>query len=243
MGINLIAFPFAGGSSFSYTSWLPYLDRDVHLHTFEPRGHGRNMKQEWYHSFEEEVEDAFGFVKACGTGGEPYVLFGHSMGAYILYEVYKKILGEGLRMPLGMIYSGNVAPHMNGYDKTRKDVRTLNDTEFAAYVKADGGVSDEILDVPEIREVYMPIIRNDYILIQGYEFDGTIRPFSDNIAVFYGKEDRIPLEFLTPWQKYTTKKAEISGFNGGHMFISSEAKDVVQTCMNYINTLRTTETR
>lgn len=240
MSINLLAFPFAGGSSFSYTSWLPYLKEDINLYTFEPNGHGCRLNKNSYDSFWEQIDDAVGFVKKYGTDSE-YVLFGHSMGAYVVYEVYKRICEEGFRKPLGIIYSGNIAPHIAALDMERVDVKKLTDDEFVEYVKMDGGLPDQIMDMPEIREVYMPVIRNDYILMQNYSFSGEIESFENNIAVFYGKEDRISQDMLEPWKLYTTRKANIVEFEGGHMFVSFQAQRVAEKCMEYIYSLKVRE--
>ncbi len=236
MKINLIAFPFAGGSSFAYKSWVPYLGEDTELHTFEPVGHGRRMRERQYSDFRELVQEAFEFVKKYGSERE-YVLFGHSMGAYVAYEVYRKIKAEKFHSPYGIIYSGNVPPHIRNKNFPRKNISQMSDEEFIRYIEHGGGIPSQIADMPEIRNVFLNIIKNDYILMQNYRFEGEIEKFEKNIAVFYGKKDIIPEHILFLWKKYTDKEINLTEFDNGHMFVTLDAKNTAEKCMDYISSL------
>lgn len=99
----------------------------------------------------------------------PAALFGHSMGAVLAYEV-ARLLQERGSAPAHVFASGARPPHDRGDDR----VADQDDDGVVAEMIKLGGTDAEALRDPELRELVLPYVRNDFALIEDYAHrDGT----------------------------------------------------------------------
>src|SRR5262245_10087619 len=83
--MRLVCLPYAGGTARVYSSWPALLPTNVAVYALQYPG-----RQD---RFEEPLADDIGrMVGPIATAmhpfiGDPLVLFGHSMGAFVAYEV------------------------------------------------------------------------------------------------------------------------------------------------------------
>lgn len=86
---KLICFPFAGGSSMAFNRWKQYLDSHYELLPIDYPGHGAKGQEPFANDFEKLIDSIYGEIKDTIFKSN-YILFGHSMGAWIAYEIYSK---------------------------------------------------------------------------------------------------------------------------------------------------------
>lgn len=224
--IKLFCFPYAGGSAIVYNDWKQYLDPEIELRPIELSGRGRRIHEALYQDLDEAVEDILQQIKN-EIIKSPFALFGHSMGSLISYQLAQKIKDNNLPHPQHIFFSGRSAPHVNRQDE--KKFHLLSDDDFKKEIIKLGGTSPEFFEHPELLELFLPLLKNDFKIAETEIFNGEeIHPLDVDITVFLGKEDDFTPEQCDGWKNHTAQLCNIFHFNGGHFFLHNKTERVVQ---------------
>jgi medium-chain acyl-[acyl-carrier-protein] hydrolase len=145
---------------------------------------------------------------------EPYALLGHSLGGVLAYEVARQLRAAGAPLPLRLCIVASPAPHV----PRREVVHRLPEAAFVDKVVGYGGVPQEVLDSEEMLALVLPIVRNDFKLLEQYA--GGLDPVPIPISVFGGLDDHaVPAADLLAWSAQTTKSFRCRFYPGGHFFL------------------------
>jgi medium-chain acyl-[acyl-carrier-protein] hydrolase len=224
-GVNLFCFPYAGGSAMIYHAWEKKLDRSIRLVPVELAGRGRRTGHPLYKNIGEAVEDAL--EQMAGTINEsPYALFGHSLGGLIIYELAQKIRRLGIRMPVHCFFSGKPAPHLAQY--RNKLYHLMEDEEFKKALLALGGTPREFFDNQELLDLFLPLLRNDFMLAETGKMESAVHPLPFDITVLLGKTDDLSAEQCDGWKEHTQQLCSLHYFDGGHFFLHDHGNRIVQ---------------
>jgi len=232
--IKLFCIPYAGGSAVIYSNWKSSLAPWIELRPVELAGRGRRIHDPLYNSIEEAAQDVFKSIES-EAGNCPYVLFGHSMGCMIAYELARKIRAERFPPPLHLFFSGRRAPHVTAGKE--KKLHLLNDQEFKEEILQLGGTPPEFFEHRELQELFLPLLRQDFKLTETHIFDGKLPPLDTDITVLAGKEDDLTPEECDGWKHHTSKICTIHYFNGGHFFFQKEVARITKIIGNTIQNL------
>ena len=103
----------------------------------------------------------------------------------------------------------------------------LSDEEFLERLKKFNGTPHELLDNPESRELFMPLLRADFELVDSYEYvPGQALPCP--IIAYGGLQDPdVSVEKLQAWQKHTSASCKTRMFPGGHFFVQRQGTEFV----------------
>lgn len=216
--IQLFCFPYAGGSSAAYHPWKKLLNKGIELRPIELAGRGKRIVDELYKDCTAAVEDIFEIIKDEIASGKPYMLFGHSMGCIMVYELAQKIREFKLPAPKHIFFSGKGAVHIQEPDKIK--CHLLNEQEFKEKVIELGGTPPEFFEYEELMMLLLPLLRNDFKVAETYQMNEPLRPFDQDITVFLGKEDEQTAEQREGWHLHTTETCHIHEFEGKHFFIN-----------------------
>lgn len=231
MKIKLFCLPHAGGSSSIYYSWNKYIDKSKYeLIPIEYAGHGIKLDENLNYLFDNLVNDVYNEILRSIKKDTKYIIFGHSMGAYIAFEVERKIEKKYEQKAFHMIFSGVDAPC---YWNRNKKIASLSDAEFIEQIQTFGGINDEIINSPELMKIILPILKADFYVIESmheYQEEFLINASS---TIMNGKNDRYKKENIEHWQCFSNKACTIKYYNGGHFFINDNAKLICE----YINSL------
>ena len=223
--MKLFCFPYAGGSAIMYAKWHTYIRSGIEIVPIELAARGTRMDEAVYKTFNEIIEDVLSQIIDVIRSSE-YALFGHSLGGKIAYELARKINEKGLPNPKHVFFSGRGAPYVAG--KNEKKYSKMSDEEFREEILELGGTPPELFKSPDLLEVFMPILRNDFNLAES-ELNGKIlAPFPFDISIFLGKEEDLTSDQIAGWKNFTTGNCAIYFFNGGHFFINDETEAIVQ---------------
>lgn len=215
--VNLVCFPFAGGSAAIFHPWVAQLPRHVQLLAYQPPGRSQRMAEPGCITMQEYIEDIWGGLQ--GHLEKPLILFGHSMGALIAYEVVRKLHLENPHVPVKAFFSAAKSP----WKKNRaKLISHLNDDEFINELKRKGGFPEEILNNQELMALCTPFIKSDYQLVEQYSSEET-RQLAVPATVLAGLEDEISEQELAEWENGFTESPDIHHFPGGHFFLHEHA--------------------
>lgn len=225
----LLCLPYAGGSENVYWEWKKYLKSDIHLFPIPLKGRGRRFSEPLYDTIAETVDDIFEIIKNHIYNTD-YAIYGHSMGSILAYELYYKLLDSGFNIPKHIFFSGHKAPN----DATSKNnYHTLPDSEFIQKVLEIGGTPTEVSNNNELLNLFLPILRSDFRMLNLYDFKERKEKINCDISILNGRTDSIRKVELLLWQTLAGQKCEIFEFKGDHFFINHDTKRVV----NVINSI------
>lgn len=226
--MKIFCLPYAGGSSSVFAKWKTYMSRDIEIVAPELAGRGTRFNDEKYVSIQSAADDIYSIFLKKINQNEKFAIFGHSMGCFIVYELYRRIYAEPrLRKNLVHIFmSGNYAPHLNNVHQHHTEFYKMGNEGMKHELKRLGGVSDEVLDDPLFTKYFMPIIRSDYYITETYIPEKIVK-FCCGCTVFNGVEDDLTEEDLTSWKKYSPCGFSIKNFPGNHFFINEHCDLVI----------------
>ena len=155
----------------------------------------------------------------------PYALFGHSMGAWLAYELCHQLRRNMQPMPRRLMVSGRRAPHL---PPRRSPLRGLGDAELLAEVqKRYGGISDAVLAEPELMKLLLPVLRTDITAVETYVCPDE-PPLQCNIDSFGGlQDDEINEDELQAWAIHTLGSFSVKRFSGGHFYLQEPSSVVL----------------
>ena len=185
--INLFCFPYAGGSSSIYSKLKHFADKNIKVTPVELAGRGQRISEPLNKNMAEVINDVYDKI-STSVGEQPFVLFGHSMGSSIVLELAQKILKNKKVEPLHLFISGRCPPILY---KNCKKTYDLPDEAFIHEVYELGGTPKEVFENRELRNIFLPILRSDYKLIEEYNYIEKDEKLSCDITVFDGKEDKM----------------------------------------------------
>lgn len=227
--IKLFCFPYAGGSAIIYNIWKQYLDSRIEFVPIELAGRGKRINEPLYTGVPAVIEDVYEIIVKM-INDNPYALFGHSMGGMISYQLCQKLRERGHHPPAHVFFSGRSAPHVKRPDEMKYHL--MGDEEFKKEVINLGGTPPEFFEYPELLEVFLPLLKNDFKLAEEEIHNGEIHALDSNISVFLGKDEDLTSEQCDGWKKHTKKLCSIHYFEGGHFFLHEETEQIVKLINN-----------
>jgi surfactin synthase thioesterase subunit len=203
------------------------------MRAVELAGRGERIGDTLYQDVPDMIGDLLQRIEA-EISALPYALFGHSLGSTICYELYKKIREKGLPLPVHLFFSGAGALHVIRADE--KKYHLMSDAEFKKEVLELGGTPPEFFEHPELLQIFLPMLKNDFRMAE-QELVGELIPIEGDITVFLGKEDDLTPEQCDGWKLYTRQVCRMYYFEGGHFFLQRLGAAVVsvinQTLLEY----------
>lgn len=226
--IKLVCIPYAGGSASIYMKWKKNLLNDIELISLEPSGRGRRCDEPLHDNLHEAVDDLYREVAKIMDRKDEYILFGHSMGSLLAFELYYKLMENGFREPLHLYVSGGKAPHLE-----RRNIYHDKPLEqFREHIVDFDVQSAQIFEHEELRQFFLPILRSDYKMVETYKYTNKIRKVGCDMTVLTGTTDSsLTLKDVNEWIIHAGTGFQIKQYEGGHFFIN-EYKDQIIEMIN-----------
>lgn len=218
--VKLFCFAYAGGSASFFKNWAGQAAAGIEIIPVELPGRGSRYGERLCRSLDELMDDVFRqVIKNMDGRSSEYVLFGHSMGTLVICELIQRLQQRtDIPEPLHVFFSGRYPPH----NKPFNQLHNLPTDEFKRCIAELGGTPGELLDDREIFEIFEPILRADYQVLETYEYKQPEEKWNFSISVFYGSKDREIQEYdYSEWRHYTNESCTFYEFDGDHFFIHS----------------------
>ncbi|MEN0067979.1 MAG: alpha/beta fold hydrolase [Myxococcota bacterium] len=153
-----------------------------------------------------------------------YVVYGHSMGAWVGYELVRRFRAMGVPMPLHLVVGARRAPQV---PDPLPSLARLDDAAFVAAVQERyGGIPDQVRNDPEILALFLPMMRADFALLDGYTYEPS-PPLDVPITAVLGlDDDLVSSDLVVPWGELTSRTFQIRHVTGGHFFLRDAAIEV-----------------
>ncbi len=220
--LRLICLPYAGAGASIYRDWPAAMPDGAEVCAFEPPGHETRFKEPLVEHFEPMVEMVSNAIRMLGR--RPYAIVGYSLGAMIAAESAQRLGQLGFRPEL-LILCGCASP---ASPASRRLLGDLDEDAFVEAVRRYGGLSEAVLNEPELLEVFAPILRADCRVAESWRAVSRSRfqtPLSTPLFVIGGRDDAfVSRAELEGWAAITTARTEVVQVEGGHFFMDEALK-------------------
>lgn len=224
-GIDLYCIPYAGGSAGAiYAKWKKKLQPYINVVPLELPGRGNRMSEPLCYNMDKIVVDVL--ERMSSIKERPYAIYAHSMGTVLVYELMKLIKEKGYPQPERIFLSGRKPPHLKYENENR---HLLSDRGLIQELGVIGGEDLELYKSDFFIETFLPIIRNDFRVIEEYVFDYSISQFDCELVYLFSDQDVfVNSKDIAEWKEYTTQNLDIHHFKGGHLFINDYWQEICE---------------
>src|SRR5688572_9703418 len=223
--LSLVCFASAGHGPSMFRSWSPLLPAEIELSIAQLPGREARWNEKPATGLAQVI---LGLVEAVRSlPARPLVLFGHSLGALIAFEVSRALRSATGAEPQHLFVSAHRAAQLPNRHSRISD---LGDAEFVAAVNGrHGGVPPDVAANRELMELMLPSLKADYRMFEDYRFEATPL-LACPVTAFGGTADRyISQTELESWREQTWGAFSVRMFDGGHFFVNDLRSRVVAT--------------
>jgi surfactin synthase thioesterase subunit len=220
---RIFCFPYAGAGVAVFRSWADLLPPGVELCVPILPGRDARVDEAPIPEMAPLVESLIGQMAPRLT--LPYAMFGHSMGAFIAFDLAHEISRRGWREPSHLLISAQRAPSLP-YAGT--PIFNLPDDRFlAGLIARYNNIPKAVLAQKDFLSVLLRILRADFTLVEDYKYRAPAK-LACPITVFGGLDDGvITTDQLEAWSMETSDRCTLHLVPGGHFFIDSARAELL----------------
>lgn len=219
----LLCVPFAGAGPSFFHPWRALAGDRWRVTAVELPGREKRLMEEPYRNVVRAARESVDAVIADIGAGTRTVLFGHSLGAVLAYELVHLLTARGVPVER-LIVSGSPGP----WTQRERRATGLPDEEFLERVEEFAGFRHEALYHPEMRELILPVLQADCEMHENY-VPSTDEPVSIPICSLRGDSDGlVSAEQAQEWVKATTAGFTYGELPGDHMYLVDRAQELLE---------------
>ncbi|MFF7191637.1 thioesterase II family protein [Streptomyces sp. NPDC008222] len=217
---RLVCFPHAGGSASAFSGWRRRLPADVDLLAIRYPGREDRITE----PFVEDMDEMAGEISAelAPLLDSGMVLFGHSMGAALAFEVALLLEEKHGRSPTMVVVSGRSGPGTGGRDLPDDD-----DDSVIDFAKSLGSANSAAYDNEDLRPLLLPALRADLRVIRNHS-PRSGRTIKSPLSIYVGDSDPdVTVAEAYAWSHASTGESSIKVFPGGHFYLVDGEAEVL----------------
>lgn len=212
--LRLFCLPYAGAGASVFRDWPQAMAPEIEVWPIHIPGRERRLGEPPMRSIQSVATGA-----ASGLAphlGQPYAIFGHSMGALIGFELVRALRQARRRLPQALLVSGFGGPHCAS---RRPPIHARDDEPFKEAISALNGTPSDVIANAELMDLLLPLLRADFQAVETYNYFD--EPALDiPILVYSGRDDLdTPPEDLTEWSRHTIVGSRVKFFDGDHFYL------------------------
>lgn len=221
---RLLVLPPAGAGARVYQPWHPLVPEWLEMWSVCPPGREARIGEPPVESLDEYVE---GVLEALAELPPlPIAVFGHSMGAYVTWQLAHRIEGEEGARLLQIFVSGHRAPTAPP-DRPPAHLESLEGLHGLVR-KVWGGLPPVVEDDPETLTHVLTLLRADLRALETHPLTDR-GPVDAPIAVLSGADDlSVSIRGLEGWQKESRSEVVFRSYPGGHQYLEEAWPDVAR---------------
>lgn len=213
---RLICLPYAGGGASVFRQWHKPLPPGIEVAAVQLPGRESRYAAP-------RPEDLPALARQCVQENlalldKPFVLFGHSMGSLIAFEMALALRQEPAAGLLrGVIVAGARAPDDPFQEPP---IHALPEPEFVEELRKLNGISEQVLAHKDLLRLVLPTLRADFRWVETYRWRAQA-PLEVPLAAYGGEQDSIARDDLALWARHTRSAFQARMLPGDHFFIQS----------------------
>ncbi|MFF4523140.1 thioesterase II family protein [Streptomyces bluensis] len=213
---RFICLGFCGGGAGSYMKWADAMPPGVELAAVCYPGREGRFIEDFVEDWDELVDDALDAV--ISAAGIPYVLFGHSMGGWVAFDIAARIEERGGPVPEALVVSSANAPSRGLTAVDMFPSQQDSDEQLTAWIQEFGLMPEHVLSDPDLQEMAVELMRADIRVRDSFRYrDGSA--VSTSVQVLTGDSDEvIDPESKELWRKVAKGEFRHTELPGGHFY-------------------------
>ena len=236
--MRLLCVPQAGTGSFIYHGWQKLLPTWLEVAPVEIPGRFSRRTEPVPRTWKDMIADLCDELEASGALDKPYVLFGHSFGAWQVFEIACELVRRGAPAPHVLVVGGARPPHLAALehdpDKTTPAIAHFPSKAFWKHFERRYGNNPDLED-PAIRKMIEAQVRNDFALIEGY------KPTRESgalpcrvVAIAAEGDNRVDRDQLGLWDRFAPPggfterwfKTTVEPWSNAHRFVIEDPAEL-----------------
>lgn len=228
--VRLVCFPWCGAGASVYRRLALSMPERIELLAVQLPGREERFSERRLVRMQEVIDHVMSDIVALQD--RPLVLFGHSMGGLVAYEMALALRNRTGREPDMLIVSGHGAPRSRG--ATDPSWHNASDEQFIANICQLGGTPTDILDDRDMMQTLIPVMRADYEVLDTYE-QHSAAPMACPLIACAGDEDRaVTRESMSAWRQYAGGSYRNHWFTGGHFYLHTRPRALTRCLEEWI---------
>jgi medium-chain acyl-[acyl-carrier-protein] hydrolase len=218
---RVLLVPHAGGGAAVYRSWHAQFPDHVESWALRlPGREGRSNEQPARRMRVLALDLAQELSRWIDD--RPFVMFGHSMGALLTFEIARQLRRQRDRAPSHLFLASYRAPQTQRPSEIR---RHHSEQEVVERFMVSNQVSRAMAQ--ELVAMLRPIVEADVEMCETYEYEAEL-PLEIPISVSRGVRDYVTDEDILEWSSQTGTEFQARTFTGDHFFINQHSRVLVQ---------------
>lgn len=218
--ILVFCFSHAGGMSFAYRDFVATNTTGLYEYIpIDTSGHGKRMGDKLLYRFDEIVDDLYEKVCIKLRDRQEFLLMGHSMGAWIAFEIAKKLQVKKSLSPKLLVLSSNVPAR---YYNDRVSINAGDDVVRQQLLERNPDLQ-QFFEDEMLSATFYPIIKADYIAIDNYlDSNDDGMKLSCNVLGLLADGDRFDEKTMEKWEEYIDGVFILKILSGDHFAFYKE---------------------
>jgi surfactin synthase thioesterase subunit len=229
----LVCLPFGGSGAAFFHPWAAFAEDGLEVVPMRLPGRERLIDVEPHRTVKDAVDAMLEDLRKELDGPADVVLFGHSVGAVLAYELAHRLVTVPGVVVRHLVVSGSPGPSTERPHEIRASVRE-DDDAFLAQVQVLSGHVDQALYHPDLRELLLPALRADVTMHENY-VPSTTEPLSVPITAVRGTGDElVATDDIREWAEFTAAGFTVAELPGAHMYVVDSGEAVMNLIQNAI---------
>lgn len=221
--IKLFCFPHAGAAASTFEKWPEQLSTEIELWAVEYPGRGSRRTEKPFVGIQSLVTALLPRISSEFT--KPFAVFGLCFGAFVAFELVRRLQLRGGPRPIGLIAAGSRGPSL---PLRKPPIHALPKEELIAELRSLNGTPSSILEDPLFIRVFLPALCADLKAAETYSYFHGPR-LTCNISAYAGLADpELTPQEIEAWREETTEQFSIQMFPGDHFFLQTAESLVLQ---------------
>ena len=217
--MKLFCYPWSGGSSALYFKYSKILGNDI---TIIPSDVDCSKGT----AFLEVIQNSAEKIVQQVQENEKFILFGHSMGAVIAYEINKALNGKIDLKNVGLVISGMLPPSRDMFEKLDSELTCEKAKNYSSELGMD--------NLDKLPDTFLDAVINkmnaDNKFLKGYESCGDIK-LEGPSAVIYSEQE-LALGHPSAWKELLSDDLEYVTVKGRHFYLTEDFSAVSKVINN-----------
>ena len=218
---DLICFPGAGAGASVFLPWVNRVPAFAAVLACQLPGRENRIDEPLASSLADAADNVAAAYLAARPARRPFVLFGHSMGGMLAFEVGRRLADKG-RIASAMILSASAPPNI-----VRKNT-VIDDAALRDLLIGYDPDNRRITGNAELYAALAPVISSDIAMLRRHQLNAGTPPLDLSVHLMSGAADTIvPVGSVARWADFFLGETTHHEIEGGHFFPFRESQDQV----------------